>query len=207
MTLHPGRILAFLTGRKQRITTRGSAALRARTHGLPSQVDLRPTFTSILVAGGVRQFSIRAEHPQITQLLLDAVRALPGPLGVAIVDLGEPAREWVGTGASRAEVLEAILAMRDLLGRGSLDIAVFSGHEGVEIYLDRAGLLEFRVQSSWEPRARSLLETGGFMWAARLTPAWAPAGTLTMEARERVSAVAAFLELRVAPTPYRARRS
>ena len=174
MTLHPGRIFAFIKGRKPVNGARGSTVLRARTHGLPSQVELRPTFTSVLAAGGVRQFSIRAEHPQITQLLLDAVRALPGPLGVAIVDLGEPTREWAGTGASRAEVLEAILAMRDLLGRGSLDVAVFSGHEGVEIYLDRAGILELRVQSSWEPRARSLLESGGFMWAARLTPAWAP---------------------------------
>ncbi|HET9234971.1 MAG TPA: hypothetical protein VFP10_12595, partial [Candidatus Eisenbacteria bacterium] len=171
MTLLPGRIFAFFTGRKRGRATRGSMSLRARTQGLPSQIDLRPTFTSILVAGGVRQFSIRAEHPQITQLLLDAVRALPGPLGVAIVELGEPTREWVGTGASRPEVLEAILAMRDLLGRGSLDVAVFSGHEGVEIYLDRAGILELRVQGSWEPRARSLLETGGFMWTARLTPA------------------------------------
>ena len=207
MTLLPGRILAFITGRKRGKQTRSTSVLRARAQGLPSQVDVRPTFTSVLAAGGVRQFSIRAEHPQITQLLFDAVRALPGPLGVAIVELGEPTREWVGTGASRAEVLEAILALRDILGRGSLDVAVFSGHEGVEIYLDRTGILELRVQGSWEPRARSLLETGGFMWAARLAPAWMPSGTLSLEARERVSAVAAFLELRVAPAPYRARRS
>jgi hypothetical protein len=172
---------------------------------LPSQVDLRPSFTSQIAAGGLRQFSARGEHPIVTQLFLDAVRAIPGSLGVVIVELGETPREWVGTGSSRPEVLESVLALRDLLGRGALDLAVFSSVEGVEIYLDRAGILEIRTGGSWEPRARSLLENRGFRWTARLTPAWNPPAVLLPEARERLVAVTRFLGLRVATAPYRAR--
>ena len=161
-------------------------------------------FTSMLLAGGVRQFSARGEHPRVTQLLLDAVRAIPGTLGVAIVELGESPREWVGTGVARAEVLESVLALRDLLGRGTLDLAVFSSHEGVEIYLDRTGLLEIRTGGTWEPRARSLLEAQHFVWAPRLPEALGhePAN---VAARDRIGAVAEFLALRLAPAPYRAR--
>jgi len=161
-------------------------------------------FTSMLMAGGVRQFSARGDHPRVTQLLLDAVRAIPGSLGVALVELGESPREWVGTGVSRGEVLESVLALRDLLGRGSLDLAVFSSHEGVEIYLDRTGLLEIRTSGTWEPRARSLLEAQHFTWAPRLPEALNP-GPTNAAARERIQAVAEFLTLRLAPAPYRAR--
>ena len=162
-------------------------------------------FTSVLMAGGVRQFSARGEHPRVTQLLLDAVRAIPGSLGVAIVEIGDSPREWVGSGVSRAEVLESVLALRDLLGRGSLDLAVFSSHEGVEIYLDRTGLLEIRTGGTWEPRARSLLESQHFIWAPRLPEALSsvPANAA---GRERIQAVAEFLTLRLAPAPYRARK-
>jgi hypothetical protein len=170
--------------------------------GLPS--ENQACFTSMLMAGGVRQFSARGEHPQVTQLLLDAVRAIPGSFGVAIVELGESPREWVGTGVLRAEALEGILALRDLLGRGSLDLAVFSSSEGVEIYLDRTGLLEIRTSGTWEPRARSLLEAQRFTWAPRL-PDGLSSGPANAVARERIAAVAEFLTLRIAPAPYRAR--
>ena len=161
-------------------------------------------FTSMLMSGGVRQFSARGEHPRVTQLLLDAIRSIPGTLGVAIVELGDSPREWVGTGVSRAEVLEGMLALRDLLGRGSLDFAAFSSSEGVEIYLDHTGLLEIRTGGTWEPRARSLLEAQKFVWAPRLPEALS-SGPVNAAARDRIAAVAEFLALRVAPAPYRAR--
>jgi len=161
-------------------------------------------FTSMLMSGGVRQFSARGEHPRVTQLLVDAIRAIPGTLGVAIVELGDSPREWVGTGVSRGEVLEGMLALRDLLGRGSFDFAAFSSSEGVEIYLDRTGLLEIRTSGTWEPRARSLLEAQKFVWAPRLPEALS-SGPVNATARDRIQAVAEFLALRVAPAPYRAR--
>jgi hypothetical protein len=205
MSLHLGHILAFFSGlwrkRARRIASPGGRTHRAM---MDPTVNRQACFTSILAAGGVRQFSARGEHPRVTQLLLDAVRVLPGGLGIAIVELGESPREWVGTGVSRGELLEAILALRDLLGHGALDLAVFSSSEGVEIYLDRGGLLEIRASNSWEPRARSLLEAQHFVWAPRLPDAWSPSPT-SPAARDRIAAVAEFLALRIAPAPYRAR--
>jgi hypothetical protein len=171
---------------------------------LGSPSEPQACFTSMLMAGGVRQFSARGEHPRVTQLLLDAVRAIPGSFGVAIVELGDSPREWVGTGVLRGEALEAILALRDLLGRGSMDLAVFSSSEGVEIYLDRTGLLEMRTGGTWEPRARSLLDAQHFTWAPRLPEALS-SGPANAASRDRIAAVAEFLTLRVAPAPYRAR--
>lgn len=168
--------------------------------------DLRPGFTAHMVAGGVRQFTARGDQPLASQLLLDAVRALPGTLGLVIVDLCEPPREWIGGNLTRVQVLEGLLALRDLLGQGAMDVAVFSSGEGVEIFLDRSGVLEIRTGGSWEPRARSLLESRGFRWVSTFPDSPAenvrPATPLT---RERIAAVSEFLDLRATSASYASR--
>jgi hypothetical protein len=207
MFLHLGRIRAFFSDFRRKGTRRSQTGEARKRRGMvPTSPIHSASFTSLLMPGGVRQFSARGEHPRLTQLLLDAVRAISGSLGVAIVELGESPREWVGSGVSRAEALEAILALRDLLGRGSLDLAIFSSTEGVEIYLDRRGLLEIRTGGTWEPRARSLLMAQKFVWAPKLPPPAYPE-VPNPGARDRIGAVAEFLGLRVTPAPYRAHKS
>jgi hypothetical protein len=162
-----------------------------------------PGFTAQIVTGGVRQFCARGGQSLIFMSLMDCVRALPGPLGVVMVELGDTPRESVGNGITRGQILEGLLALRDLFGQGALDVAVFSSEEGVELYLDRSGTLEIRTGGWWEPRARSLLEARGFRWVSDLAPQWSTSPVpLTLEARERVAAVCAFLDLRVSSAVY-----
>jgi hypothetical protein len=168
-----------------------------------SGLKLRPGFTAQIVTGGVRQFCARGDQPLVFLGLMDCVRALPGPLGIVIVDLGESPREWVGNSLSRVQILEGLLALRDLLGQGAMDVAVFSSEEGVELFLDRSGTLEIRTGGWWEPRARSLLEGRGFRWVSSLAPTWSTAPVpLTPEARERINAVCAFLDMRATIASY-----
>jgi hypothetical protein len=174
----------------------------------PDGLDPRPGFTAQLVAGGVRQFTARADQPLISLLFLDCIRALPGSLGMVIVDLGEMPQEWVGGGLSRFQVLEGLLALRDLLGKPGMDVAVFSPSEGVEVFLDRSGSLEIRTGGSWEPRARSLLEHREFRWVSRLGPiAAVDAVPVAEETHQRIAAVSAFLNLRATGVTFGARHT
>jgi hypothetical protein len=90
---------------------------------------------------------------------------------VVVVELGAETREWVARSIPRARVLEGLLSLRDLLGAGAMDVAVFSPEHGIEIFLDRWGSLEIRTGGWWEPRFRTLLEERGFRLAGGRLPA------------------------------------
>jgi len=124
----------------------------------------------------VRHITARGALPGSIQTVLDGIRYLPGPLGLVLVEVGPPPREWVASSLPQARVLEALMALRDVWGQGHVDLAVHSRRHGVEIFLDRYGTLEFRMESWLEPRIRSLLERRGFQKVTRLSvlPASAP---------------------------------
>ena len=120
---------------------------------------------------------------------------------MVLVDVGGPPREWATPSVPRPAVQEGLLSLRDLLGNGLLDIAVFSSREGVEVYLDRFGTLEIRIGSWDEPRLRSLLERKGFRRVARLSVLPPSPGGMTRwtpENRQRFDVAQEFLAVEAA---------
>ena len=118
---------------------------------------------------GLRFIRARGGQPRITSVLLEAVRAMPGNHGMVLVELRPSPREWIVTSVSRPRVLESLLSIRDLLGQGHIDLAVFSRRHGVEVFLDRFGTLEIRSGAWFEPRLRALFESRGFQQTPRLS--------------------------------------
>jgi len=146
---------------------------------------------------GLLHVTARAEHPLVTQALIEAVRAARSPLGLVLVEAEGTHREWAVPRLKRTAVLHALVTLRDLFGTGLLDVAVFSSQEGLEIYLDRFGTLEIRAGSWEEPRLRSLLEAQGFQGVVGLSalPEESPPGAVwNEESRERYANVQWDLE-------------
>jgi hypothetical protein len=127
-----------------------------------ARTDLDPEYCVRKEPFGLLHVTARADHSVLTQALLEAVRSTRSPLGLVMVEAEGPHAEWAVPDLKRSAVLHALVALRDLLGRGLLDVAVFSSPEGFEVYLDRLGTLEIRAGLWEEPRLRSLLEGQGF---------------------------------------------
>jgi hypothetical protein len=158
-------------------------------------------YTTQATGSGLRQIEARGERFQVTQVLLDGIRSVPGPWGVVLVELGPQPREWVARSLPRARVLEGLLSLRDLLAAGTMDVAVFSSERGIEIFLDRRGELEIRTGAWWEPRFRGLLEKHGFRAAGGQFPAAgsSPARRERSADPARVARVCGYLGLESAP--------
>ncbi len=129
----------------------------------------RPSYSVRVGRDGLSHVIARGDQPQATQVLVEAVRAFTGPLGLILVEVHGRAREWAGENLDRTAVLAALLQARDLWGRGVADLALFYAGEGVEIYFDRFGLLEMRAGGWAEPRLRAILELQGFGEVSRLS--------------------------------------
>ena len=127
---------------------------------------------------------------------------LPGELGLVVVEVHDRPREWTATAVERASVLEMLVGMRDLLGRGGLDVAVFSPDEGVEVFLDRFATLEIRCGEWNEPRFRGMLEGLGFSFDERvpsLPETYPDPVAWTEEDRSRVEELCAAVGLSAPP--------
>ncbi len=130
--------------------------------------------------------------------MVETVRALTGVFGVVLVEVHGPSREWSAQGLDRGRVLGALLQLRDLWGRGVVDLAVFSPTEGVELFLDRFGTLEIRTGTWNETRVKALLELEGFRPAGRLPTLPSPVADPASwdgDARERLARVRETLGL------------
>ena len=165
MTLLSGRrITMFLESVLRALPASG--ALRLSRFGRSG--ILSPKFTVDATNGDICHVTARGDQAWITQALLDAIRSLSSPLGVVFVVVEESSTEWIASPVRRQKVLEGLVTIRDLLGTGGVDLAVFSSTEGIEIFLDRSGTLEFRYEPWWEPRLRSILGEQGFRLVPRL---------------------------------------
>lgn len=163
------------------------------------------SYAAHLEESGARFLMARGDHPSVTQALLDGVRCLTGTVGFVIVETTPTPREWLVTSIPRTRVLEGLLSVRDLLGRGHLDVAIFSRKLEVELFLDRLGTLEIRTGSWLEPRLRGVLESRGFNRVSRLSvlPPPPEAHAWDDEHRERLNALRFDLGCR--PVPPRTR--
>lgn len=126
------------------------AALHSRREERPEAPPV-PRYRVRTEPGGIVHFAARGDHPRITQAFLDVVRSLSGRPGVVLVEYGERPVEWVASEVSPAALLAAMVSVRDLLGRGTLDVAVHSRNEGVEVFLDHLGELDVR-SGGWNER-------------------------------------------------------
>ncbi len=126
------------------------------------RMDEEPRYSVRTQGRNLRHFTARGDQPRLTQVILEAARSLSGSLGVVLVEVHDTPREWTAIDMDRSQILEGLLELRDLLGRGGLDLAVFSSDEAVEVFLDRFGTLEIRCGGWHEPRFRGLLEGQGF---------------------------------------------
>ncbi len=166
-----------------RTARRIAARLRRRT---PARND-DPRYSVTASAEGLLWITARGDQPRVTQILLEAARDLPPPVGMVLVEVHGPTREWVGEPLPRAPVLDALLGLRDLWGRGLADVAVFSPGAGTEVFLDRFGTLEIRTASWRERPFRQLLDSHGFTATGRLStlPVPGPVEEWTEDRRER----------------------
>lgn len=159
--------------------------------------ELAPEYCVRKEPYGLLHMTARGEHSLVTQAFIEAVRAARSPLGLVLVEAQGTHPEWAIPDLKRSAVLHALMTLRDLLGRGLLDAAVFSSQEGLEVYLDRFGMLEIRAGLWEEPRLRSLLEARGFRGVAGLSvlPEAPPEETeWSTESRERYQSVQWMLE-------------
>ena len=117
----------------------------------------------------IRFFTVRGGHLPVTDALVHLLRGLPEPMGLVLVE-ADSGCEWVGsTSLKRAQVLEAVMSLRDVLGRGPLDFAAYSQEAGTEVYFDRWGTLEIRAGSWKEGMLCRFLENRGFKRTARMS--------------------------------------
>jgi hypothetical protein len=144
--------------------------------------------------GGIVHFAARGDHPRITQAFFDVVRSLSGRPGVILVEYGARPVEWVATEVSPAALLAAMVSVRDLLGRGALDVAVHSRNEGVEVFLDHLGELDVRSGSWNEHRFRDMFARLAFFATEDPLPPRAGAGTAFPPALDGQSRLAAAVE-------------
>ena len=161
----------------------------------------RPRYSVSRQEDDVRFFTARGDHPRVTQILLEGIGVVPGSWGIVVVEVTPVAREWLAPSVSRPRVLEALLSIRDLLGQGHVDIAVFSPEHGVEFFLDRFATLEIRTGSWLEPRFRALLEAKEFRYESRLPvlPKAPRVAEWTEEDRLRLARARDALKCRTAP--------
>jgi hypothetical protein len=126
---------------------------------------------------------------------------------MVLVEVKPTPREWIVTSVPRPRILESLLSIRDLLGQGYIDLAVFSQRHGVEVFLDRLGTLEIRSGAWFEPRLRALFESQGFQETPRLSvlPQREAPIEWIEEHEARVKAVIDDNDFR--PVPYRNRKT
>lgn len=129
----------------------GWCALFRRRREKPAEAPAIPCYRVRTEPGGIVHFAARGDHPRITQAFLDVVRSLSGRPGVILVEYDERPTEWVASEVAPAALLAAMVSVRDLLGRGAIDVAVHSRNEGVEVFLDHLGELDVR-SGSWNER-------------------------------------------------------
>jgi len=157
-----------------------------------------PSYSVRSTPDGVLYFTARGDQPGAVHVLVETVRAVTGAFGVVLVEVHGLSREWTAQGLDRGRVLGSLLQLRDLWGRGVLDLAVFSASEGVELFLDRFGTLEIRTGSWNEARVKALLELAGFRSARRLPTLPSPVADPALwdaGARNRVARVKETLGL------------
>lgn len=145
------------------------AILRERLHhgrrlfGRTDPVAPPPRFHVHGEASGAWTLTARGDGIQVSQVGIEVVRFMSPPLGIAMVEYRDRPREWVAPSVERGRVLEAFVGLRDLLGCGGFDLAVFSPTETLELFIDRSGLMEIRTGSWNEPKLRSILTACGFL--------------------------------------------
>ena len=194
------------------------AGLRRRWRGLPAwralfgrrrverpEAPAVPRYRVRTEPGGVVHFAARGDHPRITQAFLDVVRSLSGRPGVVLVEYGERPTEWVAAEVSPAALLAAMVSVRDLLGRGALDVAVHSRNEGVEVFIDHLGELDVRSGSWNERRFRDVFSRLAFLATEDpLPPSEAAGKALALDPDRQTRLTAAVETLGLAPVEERA---
>ena len=169
-----------------------------------------PGFSVERISNGGVRFAAAGEPVQVSQVLLDVLRILPGRVGLVVVEYREgpgyrrEPTEWIGASLERHRVLQALMSLRDLLGRSGFDVAVFSPSQGIEVFLDSLGGLEIRAEAWNEPRLLSILDHAGFRPepSLSLSPAGPREPTLwTIEARHRLRRVRRSLGLAAGSHP------
>ena len=142
---------------------------KAGADPLDSEVHGEPRYSVRAEGAQLRRFTARGDQPHLTQVLLETARSLAGSLGMVLVEVHGRPREWTAANLDRSLLLQGLMGLRDLLGRGGLDMALFSADEAVEVFLDRFATLEIRCGGWHEPRFRGLLEAQGFARTARVS--------------------------------------
>lgn len=185
----------------------GDLSTRFPWHSPPPDPSVDNLYTIRVEENGPRFLTARGDLPRVTQVFLDVIRTVTGSLGLVLVEVTPVPREWLVSSIPRARILEGLFSIRDLLGSGHLDVAVFSGRHGVEFFLDRLGTLEIRTGSWLEPRMRGVLESQGFERVGHLTtlPQVRDPIDWTDEHQDRVDQVRTVLGCR--PVPPRDRGS
>lgn len=117
-------------------------------------LPIPPLVFAVTQRDSMCEFIVRGPRPRVVSTLFSAIQGLSGTPGFALVELADAApREWVTGAVPKAKLLAGLLGIRDLLGAGRLDIAVFSPSEAEELHLDRLGTLEVRAgdwrETSW----------------------------------------------------------
>jgi hypothetical protein len=144
--------------------------------------------------GGILHFAARGDHPRVTQAFLDVVRSLSGRPGVVLVEYGERPTEWVASEVAPSALLAAMVSVRDLLGRGAVDVAVHSRNEGIEVFIDHLGELDVRSGSWNERRFRDVFARLSFFATEDPLPPCAGVGEALPPESDGQSRLAAAVE-------------
>jgi len=147
---------------------------------------------------GAGVLTARGDVSRLVPVVMDAMREWSGPVGMALVVYRDRPEEWVASGLPRGRALEGLLRIRDLIGAGGLDLAVFSEIEALSVYVDRFGILEARGLGDGLDELGTRLIAAGFARVSRVSavpPAPDPNHAWTVEDAARVEETAVFLQL------------
>jgi len=147
---------------------------------------------------GAVTLNATAPPGRLVPVVLNQVGDWSGPVGMAMVVYRPEPEEWVAAGVPRARALEGLLHIRDLIGAGGLDLAMFSELEALSIYVDRFGLLEARGLGDGVAGLGARLAAAGFTKVARVSTiprVPIPGYVWSDEDRTRVSGVVELLQL------------
>ena len=156
------------------------------------------------LSDGVGGFVVKGPQPDITGLVFSLLEDFGGPLGMVVVEHRDRSREWVARDLERGRVIQALMTLRDLLGRGVLDLALFSSTHALEVFLDQWGTLEIRTGVWNEPRIIATLEVAGFERVDHVSPVPAEGRVeheWSADATHRVRTIRELLGLEPAPHP------
>jgi len=159
--------------------------------------DSAAGFAVRVITPETRYVTVRADGPRLIQIVIELVRNLPQPLGVALVAYRAEPEEWVHGTVGRGRVLEMLLGLGDLTGRGHFDLAIFSQAQEMEIILDRYGVLEVRGASWNLPHIRGAALAAGLEERKSISPipGAAPPPIWDSATTQRVAHLRDWLEL------------